>query len=438
MSIDERAWFGDPDADDRKKRVPESAAARAARAHGARPFPYAAAKVLTLTASVDFDVAAVIAVLESDAPMAARILRVVNSPAFGLRNRCRSIKQAVPLLGSKGVREAAIAGSVLNLFPGDGTLAWNGLHDHATMVGALARRLAPEWRLPGDEMFTAAFLHDIGKWILLEQDPAYAAVLADNAHFEGTLESERAQFGFDHAELTQHMLAAWQIPAPIPRIVGMHHDPATAYAQPPTLALRVAVLRLADRLAHAMATDEDLDFDALAATEPLTYLEMPAQSLRERYTFLHRAIRREQEQEAEEGNEPRATVAGSMPPGATPMPVKAKEQEVCALCDQASFGYRGPRCDARLCGDHHPTFHRVCDTCEEKYARLLVSKRIPTPGVATAVGVAGFVAAVASAALDDAAWFVFGAGVVLVALAIAATFFRFATRSAFLRDRATV
>ena len=434
MTIDERAWFGDPEADSRKERVPQSAAATAARAHGARPFPYAAAKVLTLTAKADFDVAAVVTVLESDAPMAARILRVVNSPAFGLRTRCRSIKHAVPLLGSRGVREAAIAGSVLNLFPGDGTLAWNGLHEHATLVGALARRLAPEWRLPGDEMFTAAFLHDIGKWILLEQDPSYAAVLADHPSFEGTLEAERERFGFDHAELTQYMLAAWQIPAPIPRIVGLHHDPAAAYSESANLALRVAVLRLADRLAHAMAADEVLDFDALTVTEPFTYLQMSAQSLRERYLFLHEAIRREQQ--ADEDDDAPSSIRGAMPPGATPMPTKVVEQEVCSLCDHASFGFRCPRCDARLCGDHHPAFHKVCDACEEKYEALISSRRIPQPGVATAAGLAGFVACLGSAALDDAAWFVFAGGGLLLVGAVVASMVRFSTRGAFLRNRA--
>src|ERR1019366_8498253 len=106
----------------RKKRMRESTVAFAARVNGARPFPVAAAKILTLTAGDSFDVRAIVEILETDAPTTARVLRLVNSPAFGLRTRCSSVGHAVPMIGASGVRTAPVAGAMLEMFPASTTV----------------------------------------------------------------------------------------------------------------------------------------------------------------------------------------------------------------------------------------------------------------------------------------------------------------------------
>ncbi len=433
MTLDERNWLGDPASEIRKKRVPGSAAAHAARMHGARPFPLAAAKILTLTARDDFDVATVVKTLESDAPMAVRVLRVVNSAAFGLRSKVTSIKHAVTMLGSKGVRDATIAGSVLNLFPGDGTKTWKKLHNHAVVTGALARHLAADWRLPEDEMFAAAFLHDIGKWIMLEQEKDFAPILEKHGDsFEGTLDEEHGVFGFDHAELAEHMLTAWAIPQPIPRIVGLHHDPATAFADSPGLAQRVSLLRLCDRLAYAYVNGEAPDFDELATTDYCTYLGLSADSLADRFDSLRLVHQTEDEQRPRHSSAPRlkaskksrararrANKDSPMPslglarvsrpepiptsvptppvsttqlreeraPASVPLPEPIAEPPVvvdgaCATCGSGSLHSDCPRCDAKYCSEHAPSKGKLCEDCEAKYAARLQASRIPSASVA--------------------------------------------------------
>lgn len=383
--------MGDPAAETRKKRVPESAAARAARMHGARPFPIAAAKILTLTAKEDFDVTAVVKALESDAPMAARVLRVVNSAVFGLRSKVTSIRQAVTLLGAKGVREATIAGSVLNLFPGKRTESWKALHAHATLAGALARHLADEWRLPADEMFAAAFLHDIGKWILLEQEKDYEVIVEmQGSTFEGTLDEEHGLFGFDHAELGEHMLTAWAIPQPIPQMVGFHHDPAGAFEHSSGMALRVSLLRLVDRLAYAFVNDEEVDFTEVGSSDFCTYLGVTADSLRDRYDALRtmhmlieddqdsmhlriksapklRAVKpRRSEVRDAEAEAAQAAPASSDGEAETP----TIYEETCASCGDPAIETHCPRCAAPLCREHDAG-KKLCDVCEEKYYQAL-------------------------------------------------------------------
>jgi HD-like signal output (HDOD) protein len=428
MTFDERSWLGDGAASERRARVPRSAAALAARVHGARPFPVACVNVLTLTSKEDFDKDAIVSVLESDPPMSARVLRLVNSSAFGMRTRSTSIRQAVGMLGSRGIRAAVLAGSVLNLFPGAATEEWTMLHDHATRTGALARHLAPEWNVPADEMFTTAFLHDIGKWILLETEPEYAEVVAAHGRdAEGTLEEERGRFGFDHAELTEHMLGAWNIPQPIPRVVGLHHDPAAAYGGPAKLAVRVALLRFANLLAHAMEREGEPDFDALASVEPLTYLGVSAQSLRERYAFL-----RQLEQESKHDQDsPEASGSRVVAP---PVIHARKDEEVCAYCDGASFGVKCPRCAARLCDRHMPGPGRVCGKCEEVFDARVGGTVLAGPRVTVAIAGAGIASSAAIAALTSAGWLASIPAVAMGSVAVFGAFRRWHVRKTFLAE----
>ncbi len=343
-AFDDRAWFGDPAAATRRKRAAESETAVAARARGVRPFPMAAARVLTLTGGADFDVNAVVAAIETDVALAARVLRLVNSSAFSLRTRCSTLRHAVVLLGAGGVREAVVAGAVLNMFPGKGTNAWTALQRHALATATLARQLAPEWRLPSDEMFTVAFLHDIGKWILLEQEEDYEEILERcGTAPEGTLDEERGRYGFDHAELTEHLLHTWQFPKSVSRIAGMHHDPAEGYSD--ALAPRLALLRFANILAHAIHDGWVIDAEALAKTEPMTYLDVSATWLKERLGSLTALARGER---SDEGTQ---VVAGERPV-VNLMDQATKPIDVCSFCDQPSYDVRCTRCEALLCDGH--------------------------------------------------------------------------------------
>jgi HD-like signal output (HDOD) protein len=446
MTFDERSWLGDSAAGARKARVPQSAAALAARVHGARPFPVACVNVLALTSKDDFDVEAVVAALESDPPMSARVLRLVNSSAFALRTRCTSIRTTVGLLGSRGIRSAVLAGSVLNLFPGADTDEWNSLHRHATRAAALARHLSPEWNVPADEMFTTAFLHDIGKWILLETEPEYAEVIARFGHAaESTLEEERGRFGFDHAELTEHMLSHWRIPQPIPRVVGMHHDPASGYAAEQKVAVRVALLRLSNLLAHAMERDVDPDFEALAKGEPLTYLGLSAQSLRERYAFLREQEREEKGDGSAEHSGMRVAVSPTRTHRTLPDEQAAraeraeraerKSAEVCAFCDAACFGVACKRCGARLCDLHTPSPGKVCAPCESEFAGRVRGTVLAGPKVTFSIAGVGLAASAGAFAALGAGWTTALPAVTLCAVAVFGTWRRWQDRKSFLAER---
>ena len=79
----ESEWFGDDRREESRRAAAKSLAATAARVVTAKPFPGVAERVRTLAASPDASIVQVSRVLEGDAALCARLLRVVNSAGYG-------------------------------------------------------------------------------------------------------------------------------------------------------------------------------------------------------------------------------------------------------------------------------------------------------------------------------------------------------------------
>ena len=238
-----------------RRAAAKSLAAAVSRSHGVRAFPVAVQKLLQATSDKAFKVEEVTATIESDSSLAVRILRVVNSPAFGLRMRCHKIRMAVTLLGPKRLSEIAIAAAALEWFDDDSP-AVRGIFVHSMGTATLARAIAQRVGLAADEMYTCGLLHDFGKLMMLQsEDERYPAMLAETAGIPDLAHvRETEAYGFDHALLGAIMLAGWHIPDPVPNVVGWHHQPDRAFAKGGAVGKMVATLRFAERLAHEFET----------------------------------------------------------------------------------------------------------------------------------------------------------------------------------------
>lgn len=99
--LDEELWFGVTDATAAETAAAKSMAATAGKVIGAKPFPESARRLAELSSRDNAQVAEMVEVLEQDPALSAKLLRVVNSAGFGLRQRCTSIRHAVTLVASK-------------------------------------------------------------------------------------------------------------------------------------------------------------------------------------------------------------------------------------------------------------------------------------------------------------------------------------------------
>jgi putative nucleotidyltransferase with HDIG domain len=375
LSIDEELWFGTSDGEAAERAAAQSMAAVVGRIYGAKPFPEAARRLGELTRRESTPTQELVDVLEHDPALAAKLLRLVNSSAFGLRQRCTSIRHAVTLVGSKQLNQLATTAAVMDMFATDSQLAL-GLLEHCTVVGAFSRYLGLHLGLPVEDLFTAGTLHDIGKLMLLETfADEYRPLLEQNLTRADVLHSlERAKYGFDHGVLAAHVLKAWNIPDPIPKLVSWHHEPARAYAASSQLAGLVQTLRLADSLAVAVTAGATrAEAATIARQDSATYLGVSEAQLDALWPELEQLRARSTEHgsgaaepsSAEGGS--RARLRSARPAPSAPVP----QRFPCVECGTPSFGATCPACKGYTCPAHPPdSMSGWCGLCTTEYARF--------------------------------------------------------------------
>lgn len=275
MPIIEALWFGEPGEEQADLEAARSFAATVAEVQGLRPFSPAVQRLLMAVQNEFYTVVEVTEIIEGDTSLAARVMRSVNSAAYGLRQRCKSIDHAVALLGANAISQMAAAMAILDQFAGnEGPAA--GVTQHSVAAAGLARVIGSALKLPDrDALFTCGLLHDIGKLMLLqvsdtvtigpEADPYPGLLLSLAGKLDMVHQRERELYGYDHAVLAGHVLRAWKIPEPVPQVVAWHHQPLRAYDAPGDLGKLVAAVRVADQLSFRVIESPEPDMALVEA-----------------------------------------------------------------------------------------------------------------------------------------------------------------------------
>lgn len=196
--------------------------------------------------------------IAKDQALAARALRVANSPFYGVQHKVASIHEAIVVLGFRAVGSLVMAASITGFFapprevPFDLTQFWR----HSIGTALCARALARHVGLDPETGFTAGLLHDMGVLMLLTTRPShYAAVLAyRDTHDVHLMEAEREVLGFDHGAAGEALAQRWRFPAEIVRAVARHHAPSDGdgLSVSQDKASLADVVHLANVLAHAL------------------------------------------------------------------------------------------------------------------------------------------------------------------------------------------
>jgi HD-like signal output (HDOD) protein len=409
VEIDEELWYGVNSDDKAEGLAAQSMAARMGRIIGAKPFPAAAQRLSQLTQNPNCQMDDVVGVLESDPALSARLLRLVNSVGFSLRTACTSVRHAATLVGTEKLNQVASTAAILDMYE-SGSEQTTQLLEHATVVGTLCRYLGFHFGLQPDELFTCGFLHDIGKLMLLdtEGDEYLELLRKEDPQFDTLYIEERKQFGFDHALLAGHVLAAWHIPHPVPKVVAWHHHVTRAYAESTEISQLVSTLRLADAMSYALErTDTAEQIQALAKTEAASYMDISEGQLAAMWEEVRGLTRRaravfrgEKVDELEAAhtsrpsaaslravavakarqNEPRILTTSIAPPTLSERP----RQFPCVVCDAPSYAHRCSACHGYVCPLHMGTEDEWCQLCQKAYRE----EGIPRirPAVSTLLG----------------------------------------------------
>ena len=169
-----------------------------------------------------FDVNELGRMVERDPILAARVLRLANSPFYGLSRQVGSLHEAVVVLGFSNLRSIVLSAGLIGAFSDSEAIS------HSLATAAAARSLAKSLRLDQGMAFTAGLLHNLGALLLghfaPDQWQALSGVPMETA--VSRLLKERETFGFDHCELGAEITADWRFPDAIQAAIRSHPIPS--------------------------------------------------------------------------------------------------------------------------------------------------------------------------------------------------------------------
>ncbi|WP_260957679.1 HDOD domain-containing protein [Pseudomonas citri] len=177
----------------------------------------------------DPDLETIAKLISQDPGLSGALLKIVNSPYYGLRNKITSIQRAVNLLGSRSIINLINAQSIKGELHDDAIVTLNRFWDTAQDVAMTCLTLAKRVGLDnGDEAYALGLFHDCGVPLMLKQFPDYMGVLEEayaNASTEcRVVDTENRVFNTNHAVVGYYTSKSWRLPDHVSQAIANHHN----------------------------------------------------------------------------------------------------------------------------------------------------------------------------------------------------------------------
>ena len=177
--------------------------------------------------------------IATDPGLCAKLLRLANSAYFRSAHGIGSVDDALQLLGVKMARNLVIGIGLTAAFKKAPGMDIRQFWRYSLSTACVARWLAVPASQNGELGFMVGLLHGIGQFAMRAGMPQDMMRMDRNAH---PLEArralgERAEFGFDHAEVGAELARRWHFPESIAHGVGSVPRPLEGQPQSRVAAL---------------------------------------------------------------------------------------------------------------------------------------------------------------------------------------------------------
>ncbi|MBI5556071.1 MAG: HDOD domain-containing protein [Deltaproteobacteria bacterium] len=195
-------------------------------------------------------------VIKLDPVLVVRLLRLVNSPYFGLSSQVESIAKAVVFIGMKHLRSLVAVEALRNLFKEktDGEVfSRKNLWIHSATVAILGQMITRRiFGQDGEDVFLAGIIHDIG--LIVEDQLAgddlrkVCAEYLVNGHEDSITGIEDSLIGTNHAKVGRLLATEWHLPETVIEAIRFHHRYDKEFPLPSV----IGILQLAEFMACKM------------------------------------------------------------------------------------------------------------------------------------------------------------------------------------------
>ena len=193
------------------------------------PLPQVVQDAMEILDRPDVDLRLLEQTLCQDPALVTQILRVANSPFYGLTRQISSIHDACLLLGIYTVRNVVLTAGVMTQFPttGGNYIDRQKLWEHAVGTAIAAKVIAGRCGFDPELAFTGGLLHDIGKLVLDSYFPDETLAIVQHRDQQDCLlrDAEMQVLGLDHGEVGARIADRWKLPVSLQQAIKHHHTP---------------------------------------------------------------------------------------------------------------------------------------------------------------------------------------------------------------------
>ncbi len=232
-------------------------------------FPETIVKVNRLLNDPDSKMSEIAMLISSDVSLTTDLLKLVNSATFALASPCRSIVDAVKLVGIRGIKNMLISvGSINNLksLGGEKKDLWTHAYQVAFYSYNLARNFCASEKSLVEDSYVCGLLHDMGKLVFETAHPTLINKIKAICAQKGIPANifEKLVAGVNHGEVGALIAEKWNFPDIIVSVIRHHHEPDLAPEDNKKL---TSLVYLSDMISHYQTMEVDyyqFDPDVLA------------------------------------------------------------------------------------------------------------------------------------------------------------------------------
>lgn len=189
--------------------------------------------------------------------LAARILALANSDAYGFSKKISTIEMAISVLGIQTVKDLVIGFSIINstLEDNDRYFIADAFNKHSYTCGYVAQLLANDFNYPvKNEAFIAGLLHDIGIAVIHRYMNNEFKLISELKFYRkiNQTKAEILILGKNHCDIGAAVAEKWNFPNSLIDAIKYHHSPVKNDANPLSKKL-IAIVHLADYIASKEA-----------------------------------------------------------------------------------------------------------------------------------------------------------------------------------------
>jgi len=183
--------------------------------------------IQTFMAEGEPDIDKIALLISNDVGLSSAILKVINSPLYGVNRKVSKIKHAVIALGLRAINGLVVAILLRASIQGQSSTSLEGFWQNATDIASAMAFIGGriDVRIPVDTLYSIGLFQNCGGPILALKYGDYNDLLAQASRLEiNSIELEEQRYKTNHAVLGYYVATSWNLPSDICQIILRHHD----------------------------------------------------------------------------------------------------------------------------------------------------------------------------------------------------------------------